>query len=198
MRINGEKNYLNKNLNFKKYNMDQEMDRLIWNFIDGQCTTEEEELVASLLSVDSLWKNRYAELLATHEMLKKDELEMPSLRFTKSVMEGIVNFQIAPATKTYINKKIIHVIAAFFLVMIFGFFIYFIGQIHWTNQPSDSLIPTYTRDASRLNWSKLLNNSYLNIFICINIILGLIVIDKFMRKKNNFRNSEHWTEGDSA
>ncbi len=67
-------------------------------------------------------------------MLRKEELEMPSLRFTKNVMEEIAQYQVAPATKNYINKNVIRGIFAFFLIMISGLLIYFIGQIHWSSQ----------------------------------------------------------------
>jgi len=178
--------------------MDQEMDKLIWDFIDGRCSPEEKELVSQRLVRDQLWENRYSQLLSIDEMLKKDELEMPSLRFTKNVMEEIAKYQVAPATKSYINKNVIRVFAAFFLVMIVGLFIYFIGQIHWTNHSSNNLIPEYSSDANKLNWSKLLNNSYVNIFIGINIILGLILVDKYLREKKNSKHTSHWTKGDSA
>jgi hypothetical protein len=178
--------------------MDQEMDRLIWDFIDGRCSPEEKELIVQRLVKDQLWEIRYSQLFSIHEMLKKDELEMPSLRFTKNVMEEIAKYQVAPATKSYINKNVIRVFAAFFLVMIAGLFIYFLGQIQWTNQSSNNLIPAYSSDANKLNWSKLLNNSYVNIFIGINIILGLILVDKYMQEKKNSKHTSHQPKGDSA
>ena len=178
--------------------MDQEMERLIWDFIDGRCSPEEKELITQRLVKDHLWKNRYSQLLNIHDMLSKEELELPSLRFTKNIMEEIAKYQVAPATKSYINKNVIRVFAAFFLLMIIGLFIYFLGQIHWANQSSDNLIPAYSLDANKLNWSKLLNNSYVNIFIGVNIFLGLILVDKYLREKKNSRHTSHWTKGDSA
>jgi hypothetical protein len=189
--IKREKKYLSEQLSLNRNTMDQEMDRLIWDFIDGRCSTEEKELVIQRLVKDQLWGIRYSQLFNIHEMLKKDELEMPSLRFTKNVMEEIVKYQVAPATKSYINKNVIRVFAAFFLVMITGLFIYFLGQIHWTNQYSNNLIPEYSSDANKLNWGKLLNNSYVNIFIGINIILGLILVDKYMQEKKNSKHTSH-------
>ena len=133
-----------------------------------------------------------------HELLQKEELEMPSLRFTKNVMEEIAQFHVAPATKNYINKNVIRGITAFFLTMIGGLFIYFIGQMHWVDNPTGSLLPAYNLDANKLNWSKLLNNTYVNIFIGINVILGLILIDKYMQGKKNASQDGHWSKGDNA
>ncbi len=132
-----------------------------------------------------------------HEMLQKEELEMPSLRFTKNVMEEIAQFQVAPATKNYINKNVIRGFMAFFLIMIGGLFIYFVGQIHWSSNSTGNLFPAYSQNANKLNWSMLLNNTYVNIFIGINVILGLNLIDKYMQGKKNDRHTGHMTKSGS-
>ena len=178
--------------------MDQEMEKIIWEYIDGHCSPAEKALIMQRLAEDPIWQGKYNELLGVHELLQKEELEMPSLRFTKNVMEEIAQFHVAPATKNYINKNVIRGIAAFFLVMITGLFIYFIGQIHWDNSSTNHLIPQYTLDTGKLNWSKMLNNTYVNIFIGINVILGLILVDKYMQEKKNEGHAGRWSKGDSA
>ncbi len=178
--------------------MDQEMEKLIWEYIDGHCSPDQKAVIAQHLSDDPVWQRKYAELVAIHELLRKEELEMPSLRFTKNVMEEIAQYQVAPATKNYINKNVIRGIAAFFLIMIGGLFIYFIGQIHWNGSSTSNIIPAYSLDANRLNWSKILNNTYVNIFIGINVILGLILVDKYLQGKKRAGHDGHWTRGDSA
>lgn len=178
--------------------MDQEMEKLIWEYIDGKVSPDDRERITRHLAEDPEWQIKYEELKSIHVLLQKEELEMPSLRFTKNVMEEIAQFQVAPATKNYINKNVIRGITAFFLIMIAGLFIYFIGQMHWVNNPTDSWIPEYNLDASKLNWGKLLNNTYVNIFIGINVILGLILIDKFMQGRKNTEHDGHWSKGDNA
>lgn len=75
----------------------------------------------------------YEDLLAFNAALHQDlDLEQPSLRFTKNVMEEITRYHIAPAAKTYINRKIIYGIAAFFFTIIIGSVIYAIGQVDWS------------------------------------------------------------------
>ena len=178
--------------------MDQEMEKLIWEYIDGHCSAAERESIAQRLAKDPIWRNKYTELMNIHEWLQKEELEMPSLRFTKNVMEEIAQFQVAPATKNYINKNVIRGITAFFLIMIGGLFIYFIGQLHWVDNPTGSLLPAYNLDANKLNWGKLLNNTYVNIFIGINVFLGLILIDKYLQSKKNTSHDGRWSKGDNA
>jgi len=179
--------------------MDQEMEKIIWEYIDGYSNPDEKAVVARHLAEDPEWQIKYNELMQIHALLQKEELDMPSLRFTKNVMEEIAQYHVAPATKNYINKNVIRGITAFFLIMIGGLFIYFIGQLHWTTQSTGNLLPSYNLDAGKLNWSKLLNNTYVNIFIGINTILGLILVDKYLQgKKNNGRGDGHWSKSDSA
>lgn len=178
--------------------MDLEIEKLIWDYIDGHCSTAEKEVVTQHLEDDRAWQLKYDELMSIHALLQKEELDMPSLRFTKNVMEEIAHYQVAPATKSYINKNVIRGIGAFFLVMIAGLFIYFIGQIHWTNTQTNQLLPSYTQEVSKLNWSRILNNTYVNIFIGINVILALILVDKYMQGRKNTGHDGHWSKGDSA
>ena len=48
-----------------------------------------------------------------HQLMTGSELEAPSMRFTVNVMDEIAHYQIAPATKSYINKNIIRGIGGF-------------------------------------------------------------------------------------
>ncbi len=191
MRIKGEQNDSFEHTITKRNFMDQEMEKLIWEYIDGQCNQAVKDLVSRHLEEDPAWRSKFNELMNIHEMLQKEELEMPSLRFTKNVMEEISKFHVAPATKNYINKNVIRGIAAFFLAMIVGLFIYFIAQIHWSTNSTYNLIPSYSLDTNKLNWSKLLNNTYVNIFMGINIILALILVDKYMQGKKKASHSSH-------
>jgi hypothetical protein len=178
--------------------MDQEMEKLIWEYIDGHSSPAEKEAVSRHLAQDPDWQIKYNELISIHALLQKEELDIPSLRFAKNVMEEIAQYQVAPATKNYINKNVIRGITAFFLIMIGGLFIYFIGQIHWSNTPTGNWLPAYKLDAIKLNWNKILNNTYVNIFIGVNVILGLILVDKYMQGKKNAGHDGHWSKGDSA
>jgi hypothetical protein len=198
MRINERGNYLFEYSFTKRNDMDQEMEQFIWEYIDGQCGPDQKAIVLRHLAENPAWQDKYNELKAIHELLRKEELEMPSLRFTKNVMEEIAQYQVAPATRNYINKNVIRGITGFFLIMISGLFIYFVGQIHWDTHSTGKLIAIYSMDANKLNWSKILNNAYVNIFVGINVILGLILVDKFMQGKKNTGHADPWSKGDSA
>jgi hypothetical protein len=198
MRIKGERVQLSEKSSIKRNFMNQEMENLLWEYIDGQISPAEKETVARRIMEDSDWRIKFEELKTIHALLQKEELDMPSLRFTKNVMEEIARYQVAPATRNYINKNVIRGITAFFLVMIGGLFIYFLGQLHWAGDPSGSLLPAYNLDAGKLNWGKMLNNTYVNIFIGVNVILGLILVDKYMQGKKNATQDGHWSKDDNA
>ena len=121
-------------------NEQQNIESRLWDYIDGRNSMAEKSTIEKLLESNHEWKTKYHELQEVHQLLQSSELEQPSLRFTKNVMEEISRLYIAPATKTYINKKIIWGIASFFFITIFGFLIYGFGQIDWTVK-SDSNLP---------------------------------------------------------
>ncbi len=160
-------------------NTQQSPEERLWDYIDGLSSPQEKTVIEKLLESDAEWKARYHDLLEVQQMLHSSELEEPSMRFTKNVMEEISKLHIAPATKTYINKNIIRGLAAFFITMIVGFLIYGFGQIDWAVK-NDSTIPV---DFTRVDFSKMFNNDWINVFMMINVILGLFLLDRFLASK---------------
>ena len=160
-------------------NTQQNMEERLWSYIDGVCAEEEKSAIEKLLQNNLEWQSKYRQLLDVHQMLQSTELEEPSMRFTRNVMEEIAKYHIAPATKTYINKKIINGLAIFFVTMIVGFLVYGFGQIEWGTS-GDTNIPI---DFSRVDFSKFFNNTYVNIFMMINVVLGLMLLDRYLSKK---------------
>ena len=161
---------------------DQDMEGRLWDYIDGTSPREEREKIRLLLGTDAAWQKKHAELTGFSDLLSSQELDAPSMRFTKNVMEQIALLQVSPASRQYINKNVIRGLTAFFLVLITGFLIYGLAQIHWTDTPTDSMVPKLHLDASRVDWSKGLNNNYVNAFLLINVVLGLFVLDRFLQQ----------------
>ena len=93
-------------------------------------------------------------------------------------MEEIAKYQIAPATKAYINNKIIWGIGLFFITLIIGFLIYGFGQVDWN--ANDNNLPI---DISKVNYGKFFNNTYVNVFMMINVVLGLMLLDRYLAAK---------------
>ena len=135
-----------------------------------------------MIAENAGWRAKYHELLQVHQSLNLVELEEPSMRFTKNVMEQIAKYQIAPATKTYINSKIIWGIGIFFLTMIVGFLIYGIGQIDWT-VAGDSK-STLGVDLSKVDYGQMFNSNLMNGVMMLNVVLGLFLLDRYLANKN--------------
>src|SRR6187431_2609708 len=169
-------------------NQQQNIEQQLWSYIDGLSSNEERSAIQTLIETNLEWKNKYQELIGMHQLLNATELEQPSMRFTKNVMEEIAKLHIAPATKNYINKKIIWGIAGFFFTLIGVFLIYGFSQVEWTSGTASK----YSIDLSRLSqvdYSKIFNNNFVNGFMMLNVLLGLVLLDRVLaNKRKSFRN----------
>lgn len=158
-----------------------DMEQQLWAYIDGTATADENSVVETLIRENAQWRALYQELLQMHQSLAAIELEEPSLRFTKNVMEEIAKHQIAPATKAYINQKIIWGIGAFFLLSILGFLIYGFGQIDWTASGNSSSVLNI--NLSKVDYDRMFNSSVMNVFMMLNAVLGLMLLDRYFANK---------------
>src|SRR6516164_472623 len=102
-------------------NIEEKMEERLWNYIDGRSSPDEKSAIDALMDANLEWQKKYRELLEINQLLASSDLEGPSLRFTKNVMEEIAKYHVAPATRSYIDKKIIWGIGGFFLATIIGF-----------------------------------------------------------------------------
>ncbi len=166
------------------------IDERLWNFIDGTASDNERTVIEQLLQSNAEWKEKYAELLEVNQLLQASDVEAPSMRFTKNVMEEISKLHIAPATKSYINKKIIWGIGFFFITMLIGFLIYGFGQMDWTTSNDNSTISKNLNkvDLSKVDFSKFFSNSWVNAFMMVNVVIGLFLLDNYFgNKRKEFR-----------
>lgn len=159
----------------------QPIEDRLWNYIDGNVGDQEKSFIQQLIETNLEWRAKYHELLDLHKLMQTSlELDEPALRFRQNVMEEIAKYQIAPATKSYINKNIIRGIGAFFIIMVMGFIISGFAQVNWAEEPSSMNLPL---DITTLNWGRFFNNTYTNIFLMVNIVLGLMLLDMYLGKK---------------
>src|SRR5215831_12512099 len=134
-------------------NEEQQIEIRLWNYIDGSIEAEEKLQVEELLNNNLQWQEVYRQLLEVHQLAKNEmELEEPSMRFTKNVMEEISKAKVAPATNSYINKKIIGVIAWFFILLIGGFLFFMFTQLNWSRTGNSNTIQL--PDISKFDISK--------------------------------------------
>lgn len=166
-----------KNTSFE----DDGLEAKLWEYIDGFSNAEERSAVERLIAENAAWKTKYHELLEIHQSINLVELEQPSLRFTKNVMEEIARLHINPAAKQYINNKVIWGIGAFFLTVIVAFLVYGLSQIDWSTPGNlNSSVVDKIVDA---DYSKMFNNTFVNIFMMLNVVLGLMLFDRYLSNK---------------
>ncbi|MEO6316343.1 MAG: hypothetical protein ABIU63_07930 [Chitinophagaceae bacterium] len=164
------------------------MEDRLWGYIDGSGNAEEKTFVAQLIATQQAWREKYHELLDLHQLMNSSlELDEPSMRFSQNVMEEIAKYQITPATKTYINKKIIYGIGIFFLVMIVGMLGYGLGQINWSADVNAGGPGNFSNTINKIDYRKFFNNTYTTIFMIVNVVMGLMLLDMWLGKKRKER-----------
>ena len=174
-------------------NTQQPMEDRLWDYIDGLSSPDERSVIEALIAENREWQEKYRELLNMHQLLVDSELEAPSMRFTKNIMEEISRYHVSPATKTYINKNIIRSIGAFFLTLITGLLVYCLGQFKWsgsgnsssTSSPSIQLPSVGTLGLDKLNYAKTFNSTWVVGFIMIIVVMGWILLDMYLQQKRS-------------
>jgi hypothetical protein len=159
------------------------MEERLWDFIDGLSTPDERTEIKRLLETNPVWQKAYSSMTDMNTLFRETSLEEPSMRFSKNVMEEIAKYKIAPATKSYVNKKIIYSIGGFFMLLIGGMLAYLFTQIDYT-QPGTISMPENMPEMN-FEWSAYINSTTLNIFLMIDAVLGLMLLDKYLNKKKD-------------
>lgn len=159
----------------------EEMELQLWEYIDNISEANNRSAIEKLIADNLKWREKYHELLEVHQLMESAELEEPSMRFTKNVMEEIARYHIAPATKSYINNKIIYGIAGFFITVIVAFVIYGISQINWSTGANSS--SPVGIDFTSVDYSAVFNNTFVNAFMMLNVVLGLMLLDRYLNSK---------------
>ncbi|MGZ5287706.1 MAG: anti-sigma factor family protein [Flavisolibacter sp.] len=161
----------------------EQIESRLWDYIDGNAGANEKSAIEKLIAENAEWRLKYAELLELHSSINLSELEQPSMRFTKNVMEEIARLQITPAARNYINQKVIWGIGMFFIIMLGAFLVYGIAQIDWSAGTNTG--KTLGVDFSKVNYSSMFNNTFMNVFMMLNIVLGLFLLDRYLANKRN-------------
>jgi len=157
----------------------EEIEMELWEYIDGLCNKADHERIATLIATDAIWLQHYNELIALHALIPKElEIEQPSMRFTKNVMEAVATIKIAPATKKYINHTVIKGIAAFFIITIVASVIYAFAITDWHSGNNDA----YTNAFAKMDLSAFFNSNFFYVTLGINLVLGLLLTDTLFRR----------------
>lgn len=159
----------------------QWMEERLWAYIDGFLNLQERKEVEQRLQVDPEWKRHYESLLELDRQFRSVTLEETPMRFTKNVMEQIASMQIAPATKSYVNKKIVYGVGAFFLLLIAACLVYVVPQIDFSQSTGTS--SPISLDALSVDWSKYLNSTVIQVFFIIDAVAALFFLDRYLQRR---------------
>ncbi|MBS1946345.1 MAG: hypothetical protein JST47_01125 [Bacteroidetes bacterium] len=160
-----------------------DMEERLWDYIDGLSSINEKSAIEKLIGANLEWKNKYHELLEAHQLMMGSELQEPSMRFAKNVMEEIAKYHVAPATRTYINKRVIWGIGGFFIILIIGFLVYALSQVNYAGASTPKILSEYNNTVNKLDWGRFFNSTYTTVFMMINVVLGLMMLDIYLTRK---------------
>jgi len=161
----------------------------IWNYIDGNCSAEEQQAMDILIATDEVYKRKYHELSKLNVEFSCMELDEPSMGFSYKVMETIRTENAMKPLKAAIDKRIIKGIAAFFVVSIAALLIFALANVSWTNPNSTSSMFSGI-DIKMPQLGNYLNSNVLKVFILFDIVLALFLADGYLRKKLNNKQTQ--------
>ncbi|HEV2352799.1 MAG TPA: hypothetical protein VGR89_01035 [Puia sp.] len=172
-------------------NIEENIENRLWDFIDGLSSPAEKTAVEALITANAEWKRKYSELTQIHQLMAGSQLDEPSMRFTRNVMEEIARHHVAPATKNYINKNIIRGIGAFFLSMIVGLIVFFIVQVKLspgsTTVGPDVKLPSFNVKVPAVDLGKALGSLPVMLFMFITVVMGLVLLDLYLQRRRTAR-----------
>ena len=151
----------------------------LWNYIDGSCTTEEQQAIATLIAQDEVYRRKYEELLLLNRELAAMELDEPPMAFTYNVMETIRNEHALTPLKAGINKRIIKGIGIFFVFTISAVLILALSQVNWHADSAGLTLPKFTLP----DLSPYFRGPLMQSFWFLDVVLALYLGDTYLRKK---------------
>jgi hypothetical protein len=150
----------------------------IWDYLDGSCDAAERIEIATKIDTDPIYRTIYQELSHIHTLLTAEQLEEPSMSFTRNVMEQ-VQLEIAPVSlKTKVDNKIICAIGGSFLLSFLAIFIYAL-----VNSTGSSIEFTLPALQFNIHISQYVTPLAVKIFLFVDLVLALMYFDRLLRRK---------------
>lgn len=156
------------------------MEEILWNYIDGNCTPEEQKIITALITEDESYRMKYQELVNLNKSLSSMELDEPSMAFTYNVMETIRTEHAQVPLKAAINKRIIIGIAVFFVTTILALLIFIFANAKLTAPAlSTGMAVNFKMPAIDFNKAKTLVQG----FVFFDVVVALYLLDAYLRKR---------------
>lgn len=173
-------------------NNDDNIDVLVWDYIDGNLNEEQYKAIEHLIKNDARWGTVYADFMSFNTQLSTTStISDPPLRFTKNVMEQIASEQLVHSKKVYINPFIIKGIASIFIITISISVLYLLSNTKWTyTSETSSFNLLNTINAPTFKLEAMFEGYFMNMIIFTNVVLVLALLDTFLTQKQN-HHSKH-------
>ena len=160
------------------------IEEILWNYIDGNCTTAEMEAIGKLISDDEHYSIKYQELLALNKEFMAIELDEPSMAFTYNVMETVRADHAKSPLKSAINQRIITGISIFFGLTIAVLLVFTFSNISLTSAGGAVNIPAGIKTP---DLNSLITKPVKLGLVFFDVILGLYLFDKLLRNKRQMK-----------
>ncbi len=161
----------------------EEIEIQLWEYIDGNCTAEEQARISGLIVTDAAWKACYEDLLSFNRSVQEDAMpEATTPGFTENVMNVLDTAAQRYAARKRTLNLCIRAVAAFFIVsitLLLSYALIAAGGISFSPseyplpeiQIPEVQLPTYTPFIAGL----------------LAVIMLLAAADKLLRKKTGYR-----------
>jgi hypothetical protein len=157
------------------------IEEILWNYIDGNCTADEQKAISNLIAGDEAYRIKYNELLSLNKAFAEMEFDEPPMAFTYNVMETIRTEYAQKPLKAAINKRIIRGISIFFVLTIVCLLVFTLANISLSlggapvNLSAGIKIPDI---------GKYITKPVIEGFLFFDLVLALYLFDTYLRRKN--------------
>jgi len=159
------------------------IEELLWNYIDGTCSADEQKTISALIKSDEGVRIKYEEFLSLNREFAAMELDEPSMAFTYNIMETIRTETAQVPLKATINNRIIWGIAAFFMISIFLLLVFTMATMNWSDG-NVSFDFTFAKGFKMPDITEHLSGPLLKGFLFFDVVLGMFLFDAYLRKRN--------------
>ena len=149
-------------------------EELLWIYIEGNCTDAERLTIEQDLEADVNLKKEWLERKILHQMMEKQELESPSMRFTKNVMESLPKLSNYAITRKQLRPFFLVVLGSFLVIVLLSFF----GETSTDNAAIKQWIP----DGESIS-QVFLQEQFLFVGLALAAVAVLLLIDQLMQRR---------------
>ena len=149
-------------------------EELLWKYIVEDCTDAERLTIEQALATNTDLKKEWLERKILHQMMEKQELESPSMRFTKNVMESLPKLSNYSITIKNLRPFLLATLGSLTAIVLLSFFI--------ETPTNDSSIQQWLPDSTRMS-QVFLQDQFLFIGLAMGAIAVLLLIDQLAQRQ---------------